>query len=130
MTEATELTKCLEESVPSTASGIVIKATDLHSNKGVYVLVDYPNHEDPKELLRGSNMALSEIMSRLSFLEATKIIVEEFVGDEHAPAEYKLHVVDGQVAAIDVIQNRGSDCACYGVVDTDWNRLDQSGCFE
>ena len=75
-------------------------------------------------------MPLSEIIDRLSYLATTKIIVEEFVGSS-LPAEYKLHVVDGKVAAINIIHNRNDQgCACYAVVDTSWNRLDKYGCFE
>lgn len=60
---------------------------------------------------------------------ATKIIVEDFVGTE-LPTEYKFHVFNGTVAAIDVIANRGGDCPCYAVFDTSGNRLDNFGCFE
>jgi len=94
------------------------------------VLVNDPEHDDPKELLRGLNMPLAEIVNRLSFLDTTKIVVEEFVGSS-LPTEYKVHVVDGDVAAIDIIINRGSDCGCYAAVDVeDWNRLDKYICFE
>ena len=130
MTNASELAACMKKSVPEDSTGIVIKATHFHSNQGVYVLVDDLTNENPKELLRGLNMPLSEVMDRLSYLETTKIIVEEFVGSA-LPAEYKVHVADGEVAAIDIIHNRGgSGCACYAVVDANWNRLDKYGCFE
>jgi ubiquitin carboxyl-terminal hydrolase 9/24 len=44
------------------------------------VLVNDPSNTNPKELLRGINMPLSEITNRLSYPERTKIIVKEFIG--------------------------------------------------
>ena len=44
------------------------------------MLVNDPSNKNPKELLRGINMPLSEITDRLSYLERTKIIVKEFIG--------------------------------------------------
>jgi hypothetical protein len=58
-----------------------------------------------------------------------KIIVEQFIG-KSLPTEYKFHVINGTIAAIDVVEGRGTTCPCYAVVDTDWNRLDKFGCFE
>lgn len=46
------------------------------------------------------------------------------------PTEYKFHVVNGEVAAIDVIANRGTNCQCYASLDPSGERLDQYGCFE
>jgi hypothetical protein len=63
-------------------------------------------------------------------LQATKIIAEKFIGGNDLPTEYNFHVVNGTVAAIDIVHGRGTACPCYAVVDTDWMRLDQFGCFE
>ena len=46
------------------------------------------------------------------------------------PTEYKFHAVNGEVLAIDIITGRGGDCPCYAVVDKNWDRLDQFGCFK
>jgi hypothetical protein len=94
------------------------------------VLVNDPSNQNPKELLRGINMPLSEIIARLSYLETTKTIVEEFVGSS-LPAEYKVHVMNGTILAIDIIRKSISTTgrSCYAVVDTDWNRLEKCGCF-
>jgi hypothetical protein len=114
--------------------GIVIKATNLHSSQGVFILVNETSPNDPtetrpRELLNNIYMSFTDVVSDLQFKQATKIIVEEFVGDT-LPDEYKFHVIDGKVQAIDVILGRGSGCPCYAVVDADWNRLDAYGCFE
>jgi hypothetical protein len=133
LTNVTDLFDCLSNSVPQDVDGIVIKATNFHSNQGVFVLVSNPDPSgDPAlalNLLDNLTMSFDDVMSSLSHMRATKIIVEELVGDT-LPTEYKFHVINGSVGAIDIINNRGTDCSCYAVVDTDWNRLDNFGCFE
>lgn len=129
VTNATALAECLEsDNVPPSMDGIVIKATNMHSNQGVFVLVDDSNGL-PLDLISGMHLSISDVVAALAEMQATKIIAEEFIGSA-LPTEYKFHVVNGQVAAIDVIANRGGECPCYAVVDTDWNRLDSFGCFE
>jgi hypothetical protein len=62
-----------------------------------------------------------------------KVIIEEYVqGDKGAgalPTEYKVHVINGEIVAIDIVYNRGNgdNCACWAVVDEEWNRLDRFG---
>jgi hypothetical protein len=133
LTNVTDLFDCLSNSVPQDVDGIVIKATNFHSNQGVFVLASNPDPSgDPAlalNLLDNLTMSFDDVMSSLSHMRATKIIVEELVGDT-LPTEYKFHVINGSVGAIDIINNRGTDCSCYAVVDTDWNRLDNFGCFE
>ena len=133
LTNVTELFNCLNSVVPDDVDGVVIKATNFHSNQGVYVLVNNPNTDgEPAldfNLLDNMTMTYEDVISSLFHMEATKIIVEEFIGTS-LPSEYKFHVINGSVAAIDIIDARGTDCACYAVVDTDWNRLDKFGCFE
>jgi hypothetical protein len=116
--------------------GIVIKATSFHSNQGIYVLVDDPNSSDPNapplDLMTGMTISIMDVITQLTYLQASKIIVEEFIGTE-LPTEFKFHVFDGKVAAIDIIAERGKDCPCYASVeyeDGEWNRLDDFGCFE
>ena len=116
-----------------TGSGIVIKATNFHSNQGVFILV---NDGKPsggelklKDLITEQYYTFNDVKTMLASWQATKIIVEELVGGE-LPDEYKFHVINGKVQSIDVITGRGSDCPCYGVVDKDFNRLDYNGCFE
>lgn len=109
---------------------VVIKAADLHSNDGIFV---FPSGVDPNtpspELLSGSSMTLVDVIASLYASDGgSKILVEEFVdngGD--LPTEYKVHAFDGQVAAIDVIANRGTECACYAVFDVTGDRLDTYG---
>lgn len=129
VTTAADLSNCLKRNIPASVDSLVIKATSFHSNQGVYVLVPDPSTNGTINLLDKRPMSFSDVVSELSFLQATKIIVEEFVGNT-LPTEYKLHVVNGEIGAIDIIANRGGDCPCYAVVDKDWNRLDSYGCFE
>ena len=134
-TDVTKLYQCLEEKVfTRDLDGIVIKATNFHSNQGVFVLVNQTRtggqRSDPLfDLMTKMPTTYNDTMAALSFMQASKIIVEEFVG-EALPPEYKFHVVNGTVAAIDIIVGRDGDCPCYAVVDDAWNRLDTFGCFE
>jgi hypothetical protein len=132
--EATELMSCLEQNVFSRdIDGIVIKATNFHSNQGVFVLVNETgkgSRSDPLlDLILDIPTTYEDVISALSQMQATKIIVEEFVG-KILPTEFKFHVVNGSVASIDIIDGRSGDCPCYAVIDTEGNRLDQYGCFE
>lgn len=117
--------------VPSDNSGFVIRATNLHSGKGVYVL---PSGFGGPELLSGiGSMSASDVVTALDTAGASHIIVEEFIeGDKGAnalPTEYKMHVIDGEVVSMNIVYNRGDNdvCACWAEVDTDWNRLDTYG---
>ena len=136
MTDITRLYQCLEDKVfTKDLDGIVIKATNFHSNQGVFVLVNQTRNSggqrsDPLfDLINKMPTTYNDTMSALTHMQASKIIVEEFVG-KALPTEYKFHVVNGEVAAIDIIDGRGGDCPCYAVVDNAWNRLDKYGCFE
>lgn len=130
VTNQEELVDCLENSIPNDADGIVIKATNLHSSQGVYALVSDPNEAGKTlDLITGMQVEYSDVVAALSSVQATKIIVEEFIG-KTLPTEYKFHVLNGEIAAIDVITDRATDCPCYAVMDTEWNRLDGFGCFE
>jgi len=133
VTNQADLQECLASpKIPATVDGIVIKATSMHSSQGVYVLVDDPNPSNNAtiDLLTGEPMDIADVMSALQFMQATKIIVEEFIGTD-LPTEYKFHVMNGEVAAVDIIDGRGTDCPCYAVVDSIMsNRLDRFGCFE
>jgi hypothetical protein len=113
------------------SDGLVIKATHFHSNQGVYILVPNPDMavNGTINLLDNRPMSLLDVITELSFMQATKIIVEEFIG-RSLPVEYKFHVFNGEIGAIDIITGRSDDCPCYAVVDKAWNRLDSFGCFE
>jgi hypothetical protein len=132
VTNEQDLRDYLNETViPAGPEGVVIKATTMHSNQGVFVLVNDTQNsaDDPLDLLTGLRTSYNDAIAALTFFHASKIIVEEFIGTS-LPTEYKFHVINGTIAAIDVIDGRGTDCPCYAVVDTNWNRLDQFGCFE
>ena len=116
VTSASELSSCLSNDVPSSVNGVVIKATSFHSSQGVYVLVPNPSGNGTINLLDNSVKSYADVVAELSVLSATKIIVEEFVGTS-LPTEYKFHVVNGEVVAIDIITNRGGDCPYYAIVD-------------
>jgi len=121
---------CLNTEIPASIDGVVIKAATMHSSQGVYVLLNDNQSDDTYlELLTGIRMTYADVLASLNFVQATKIIVEEFIGSE-LPMEYKFHVTGGEVHAVNVVASRGADCQCYAVVDTDWNRLDKFGCFE
>ncbi|KAI2502637.1 extracellular matrix structural constituent [Fragilaria crotonensis] len=133
-TDVAQLYQCLEDKVfTKDLDGIVIKATNFHSNQGVFVLVNQTGtgqRTDPMfDLIQNLPTTYNDTMAALAHMQATKIIVEEFVG-KSLPTEYKFHVVNGEIAAIDIIDGRDGDCPCYAVVDTAWNRLDKFGCFE
>jgi len=81
------------------------------------------------DVINGMSISYNDVISSMSFMQATKIIVEEFIGTD-LPTEYKFHVIDGTVAAIDIIADRGGGCPCYAVIDTEGHRLDEFGCFE
>jgi hypothetical protein len=134
VTNPSDLYDCLEEKVyPRDLNGIVIKATNFHSNQGVFVLVNETgtgSRLDPLlDLMLNLPTTYQDAISALSQMHATKIIVEEFVG-KNLLTEYKFHILNGTVASIDVIDGRTGDCPCYAVIDTDGNRLDQFGCFQ
>jgi hypothetical protein len=129
VTSSALLRICLNNEVPSTVDGIVIKATNFHSNQGVYVLVPNPSGNGTINLLDKTPKSYDDVVAELSLIQASKIIVEEFIGSS-LPTEYKFHVVNGKIEAIDIITNRGGACPCYAVVDEKWNRIDQFGCFE
>jgi len=129
LTDTSELQSCLDNDVPTGATGYVIKVTHFHTSQGVYVLKKDPNNANPLEVLRNQHMALTDIISEISMLGTSKIIVEEMIGDGHLDAEFKLHAFPGEVIAIDVVDRRTPECPCVGIVDPDWNRLDQFGCF-
>jgi hypothetical protein len=129
ITNHTDLAGCLNTRVPPDVDGVVIKATNFHSSQGVYVLVKDGNN-NTMDLLTGMPMTYQDVISALEFLQATKIIVEEFIGTE-LPIEYKFHVINGSVAAVDIIAGRGTNCPCYAVLDGNMtDRLDYFGCFE
>jgi hypothetical protein len=111
--------------------GFTIRATGGHSGKGIYVL---PYGFGGIDLISGHAKSLSDIESELG-TNVDKILVEQFIdGSEMGevpslPTEYKFHMFNGKIGAIDVIHNRGTSCSCYAVVDDDFNRLDKFGCF-
>lgn len=90
--------------------GFVIRATDLHSNHGVYVL---PNGFGGHEIIRDMEMSAADIINDLDTMNVTNVIVEQYVGSStKLPMEFKLHMFEGKVASINVVANRGSSCAC------------------
>ena len=112
-------------------SGIVIKATDLHSNKGVFVL---PDGFGGMELLtQQSKMSLEQIKSSLRQLQTNNVIVEQFItggNNNQLPTEYKFHMISGQIASINVVQHHQQGCgSCWAEMDQNQQRLDQYGCF-
>lgn len=95
---------------PAGVTGFVVRATNLHSNFGVYVL---PNGFGQPELISGLSMTAADIEADMSKLSAEKVVIEEFVGtSDSLPMEFKFHMFDGKVASINVVANRGSSCAC------------------
>ena len=55
--------------------------------------------------------------------------IKDEQGNGSPPTKYKIHVINCEIVAIDVVYNRvdGDNCACWAVVDEQWNRLDQFG---
>jgi uncharacterized protein (DUF433 family) len=92
------------------AVGFVVRANDLHSNYGIYVL---PKGFNGNEIIRGMDMSVQDIVSDLKTLGAKSVIVEDYVGLESSlPVEVKFHMFNGQVGSINAVFNRGTDCAC------------------
>lgn len=117
--------------VPAPGTGFVIRATNLHSGGGVFVL---PTGFGGPELLSGiGSMTAADVFAALDAAGADKIIIEEFIegtlGPNTLPTEYKMHVIGGKVVSINIVYNRGDNnaCACWAEVDTQWNRLDKYG---
>jgi len=130
VTEASELSTTCSAAL---SGPIVIKAVDGHSNTGVFVFDSgISNASNSTELLTNQPMMLDDVVSALEALNPSKILVEEYVATSGGdlPSEYKFHMFNGVVGAVDVIMNRGTGCDCYAVMDMDGNRLDQQGCFE
>jgi hypothetical protein len=109
----------------------VIRATNLDGSFGTFV---FPEGFGERELLSGLELTAEDVIDTLSTLQADKVLVEEyFPGDEAdtLPTEYKVHVINGEIASINVVYARGAEhCGCWAEVDDEWNRLDQWGCFE
>lgn len=108
------------------SGGFVIRATDLHSTKGIYVL---PEGFNGVELIRGMNMTLMDVKTDLDLLGATKLILEEYVAgpNDLLPVEYKFHVFDGEIGSINIFYGRGTDCNCWAEMDENGKRLDEYG---
>jgi hypothetical protein len=124
VTDMSALSACLTKVYDnSNITGIDVKGTNFHST--FFVLVNNPPNLNRLDLITGTHVSVIDVVTQLSVLQATKIIVEQFIGTS-LPTEYKFHVINGKVVAIAIIQRRGSDCPCYAVVDTSWNRLDTS----
>lgn len=91
-------TTTTDPATTTTTNGFVIRATHLHSNRGVYAL---PDGFGGMELIRGFNMTLEDIKVDLADVGATKIIIEQFIpGDIEGnvlPTEYKFHVFQVRV---------------------------------
>lgn len=95
---------------PPQDGGFVVRATSLHSNKGVYV---FPDGFGEKELIREVSMGAQDVILELGSLNVTSYIVEEYILSTGVfPMEFKFHMIDGSVSSINVVANRGDDCAC------------------
>jgi hypothetical protein len=92
------------------AVGFVVRANDLHSNYGVYVL---PKGFNGNEIIRGIDMSVQDVVSDLKTLGAKNVVIEDYIGlDSSLPVEVKFHMFNGRVGSINAVFNRGSDCAC------------------
>jgi hypothetical protein len=69
----TELSSCLA-GVYNNASlgGIVVKATNLHSSQGVFVLVPDTKDPNPLDLITGTHVSITDIVTQLSVLHVTQ----------------------------------------------------------
>ena len=110
------------------ADGFVIRTAEHHASGSVFA---FPNGFGGVELLSGNTMTMQDVQDALDQLSPSKVLVEELVTDDDGalPMEFKFHVFDGQIGSVTVVQNRGTDCACFAEIDKEWNRLDLNGCF-
>ena len=111
---------------PSAGQGIVVRAANLHSNMGIFVL---PEGFGGVELLQSKTMTKSQIIAELEAEGATSVLVEEFVPGPsgNLPMEFKFHVFDGEIGSINIFYGRGTDCGCWAEIDENSQRLDQYG---
>jgi hypothetical protein len=113
-------------------TSFVLRVSNSHSSQGIFV---FPFGFGEVELISGMTMTFQDVKNKIDAMpNPGKILVEEFVNGGTTqsplmPAEYKFHVFNGEIGAVTVIRNRGSDCSCYAEVDADFNRLDIHGCF-
>lgn len=111
----------LVEFQPSTKGGFVVRATSLHSNKGVYV---FPDGFGGKELIRGVGMKAEDVKTELENLKVKSYVIEEYVQSKGVlPMEFKFHMIGGSVASINVVANRGEDCACKSITSYSRHRF-------
>ena len=100
----------LGELTAPTKGGFVVRATSLHSNKGIYV---FPKGFEGKELIRNVEMGATDVASDLKSLGVTNYVIEEYIANSgDFPMEFKFHMIGGSVASINVVANRGDDCSC------------------
>eukprot|EP00545_Synedropsis_sp_CCMP1620_P004640 CAMPEP_0119006542 /NCGR_PEP_ID=MMETSP1176-20130426/2347_1 /TAXON_ID=265551 /ORGANISM="Synedropsis recta cf, Strain CCMP1620" /LENGTH=872 /DNA_ID=CAMNT_0006958459 /DNA_START=29 /DNA_END=2647 /DNA_ORIENTATION=- len=137
--DSEQLNRCFEagRGRGSPATNFVIRASGLHSTRGIYV---FPDGFDGVELISGKSMTIDDVEAELSTMEpiASKIIVEKFIDGRGGapsgsgpklPTEFKFHVFNGKIGSVSIFYNRGGDCPCYLEVDDEWERLDKYGCF-
>lgn len=94
----------------SDAGGFVIRATNLHSNKGIYVL---PTGFGGIELIRGREMSLNDVKADLMSVGAAKVVVERYIqGPGGLPTEYKFHVFQVSHSACDDVSPPGPSLRC------------------
>jgi hypothetical protein len=115
----------------SIPTAFTIRETKGHSGKNIFV---FPYGFGGIDLISGQVKNLEDVQKALG-PNIDKVLVEEFIdGSEFGsipslPTEYKFHMFNGTIGAIDVVHNKGTTCSCYAVVDEEWNRLDKNGCF-
>jgi hypothetical protein len=111
---------------PGNDAGFVIRATNQHSSKGVFV---FPDGFTGLEKTLGLYMSPADVIADLTALGVTSYIVEEYIpgkGNKTLPMEYKFHMIGGEVASINVVANRGESCACK--LYTTWTLLLDLNC--
>jgi hypothetical protein len=108
------------------SDGFVIQAADMHSTKGIYAL---PTGFGGMEMSRGIEMTKEDIETYLNNLGETKVVFEEYVARPKSllPVEYKFHVFDGEIGAINIFYGKGMGCNCWAEIGENGARLDEFG---
>lgn len=121
---------------PDDGSGFVIKPQWGGLSLGVFVL---QSGFDAREELSGNQMSRVNVVEKLrsyskqhphqnfDYLHIEEVMVGKQGGQKGPPTDYKVFVANGSVISVSIIFNRGSANHCVGIVDGDFNRMDEHG---
>jgi len=122
--------------------GFVVKVRSGHESRGVYVM---ESGFGGIEQLSGQNMTQEEVVGALRAEATTLKTKRQKNGEEYnfhveellpgpepgvVPTDYKFYGSNGEIMYVAIITNRGTDQKCTALVDENFVRVDEFGCFE